>query len=40
MRCAVNYAFANRQVIAHHTRKALEKVLGMSAAEVGLRTRL
>jgi tRNA-splicing ligase RtcB (3'-phosphate/5'-hydroxy nucleic acid ligase) len=38
MRCAVNYAFANRQVIAHHTRKALEKALGMSAAEVGLRT--
>ena len=38
MRCAVNYAFANRQVIAHHTRKAFEKALGMSAAEVGLRT--
>ena len=38
MRCAVNYAFANRQVIAHHTRKAFEKALGMSAAQVGLRT--
>src|SRR5271165_654171 len=38
MRCAINYAFANRQVIAHHTRKAFEKVLGMSAADTGLRT--
>jgi tRNA-splicing ligase RtcB len=38
MRCAINYAFANRQVIAHHTRKAFEKALGMSAADSGLRT--
>jgi tRNA-splicing ligase RtcB len=38
MRCAVNYAFANRQVIAHHTRKAFEKALGIDAAEIGLRT--
>src|SRR4029077_2011315 len=38
MRCAVNYAFANRQVIAHHTRKAFEKALGMSAMQIGLRT--
>jgi tRNA-splicing ligase RtcB len=38
MRCAINYAFANRQVIAHHTRKAFEKALGMSAADIGLRT--
>ena len=38
MRCAINYAFANRQVIAHHTRKAFEKALGISAAETGLRT--
>ena len=38
MRCAVNYAFANRQVIAHHTRKAFEKALGLSAAQIGLRT--
>jgi tRNA-splicing ligase RtcB len=38
MKCAVNYAFANRQVIAHHTRKAFEKALGISAAQVGLRT--
>jgi tRNA-splicing ligase RtcB (3'-phosphate/5'-hydroxy nucleic acid ligase) len=38
MRCAVNYAFANRQVIAHHTRKAFEKALGMGTATIGLRT--
>ena len=38
MRCAINYAFANRQVIAHNTRKAFEKALAMSSAEVGLRT--
>ena len=34
----VSYAFANRQVIAHHTHKAFEKALGISAAEVGLRS--
>ena len=38
MRCAINYAFANRQVIMHHARKAFEKTLGMSAADAGLRT--
>jgi tRNA-splicing ligase RtcB (3'-phosphate/5'-hydroxy nucleic acid ligase) len=38
MRCAINYAFANRQVIAHRTRKAFEKALGMSAADTRLRT--
>lgn len=38
MRCAINYAFANRQVIAHRTRKAFEKALGLGASEVGLRT--
>jgi tRNA-splicing ligase RtcB len=26
MRCAANYAFANRQVLAHHARRAFEKV--------------
>ena len=36
MPCAVNYAFANRQVIAYHTHKAFEKALGMSAAGVDL----
>ena len=38
MRCAINYAFANRQVIAHRARKAFEKALGMSAEDIGLRT--
>jgi tRNA-splicing ligase RtcB (3'-phosphate/5'-hydroxy nucleic acid ligase) len=38
MRCAVNYAFANRQVIAHHTRKAFAKALDMGAADIDLRT--
>jgi tRNA-splicing ligase RtcB len=38
MRCAINYAFANRQVIAHNTRKAFEKTLAMSSTEVALRT--
>lgn len=27
MRCAANYAFANRQVLAHHARRAFEDVL-------------
>jgi len=27
MRCAANYAFANRQVLAHHARQAFEQVL-------------
>jgi tRNA-splicing ligase RtcB len=27
MRCAANYAFANRQVLAHYARKAFEEVL-------------
>jgi tRNA-splicing ligase RtcB (3'-phosphate/5'-hydroxy nucleic acid ligase) len=38
MRCAINYAFANRQVIVHLTRKAFEKALDISAADAGLRT--
>jgi tRNA-splicing ligase RtcB len=38
MRCAINYAFANRQVIAHHTRAAFAKALGKSPVEIGLRT--
>ncbi len=38
MRCAINYAFANRQVIAHQTRKAFEKALSLSAGEIALRT--
>jgi tRNA-splicing ligase RtcB len=38
MRCAVNYAFANRQVIAHHARKAFAKALGMDIEDIDLRT--
>ena len=38
MRCAVNYAFANRQVIAHGVRRAFERALGMDAGGVRLRT--
>lgn len=38
MRCAINYAFANRQVIMHLTRKAFEKALDISAADAGMRT--
>ncbi len=38
MRCAVNYAFANRQIIAHQTRSAFQDVLGRSTDEIGLRT--
>jgi len=32
MRCAANYAFANRQVLAHHARKAFEQVFAGKAA--------
>jgi tRNA-splicing ligase RtcB len=38
MRCAVNYAFANRQVIAHLVRGALAQALDLSLEAVGLRT--
>jgi tRNA-splicing ligase RtcB (3'-phosphate/5'-hydroxy nucleic acid ligase) len=38
MRCAINYAFANRQVIAHHTRQAFQKALGLRLPDIGLRT--
>lgn len=38
MLCAINYAFANRQVIAHRTRECFEKVLGLSRGDIGLRT--
>ncbi len=37
MRCAVNYAFANRQVIAHWTREAFERALGLGPKDIGLR---
>ncbi|MFH1003383.1 MAG: RtcB family protein [Chloroflexota bacterium] len=36
MRCAANYAWANRQCIAHWVREAVCEVLGKSPAEAGL----
>jgi tRNA-splicing ligase RtcB len=38
MHCAINYAFANRQVITHHTREAFANALGRTRAEIGLLT--
>lgn len=38
MRCAINYAFANREVIAHQTREVFQRVLDRSPREIGLRT--
>ncbi|MFH2009658.1 MAG: RtcB family protein [bacterium] len=37
MGAAANFAFANRQVIGHHVREALEQALGMGPAELRLR---
>ncbi len=37
MRCAINYAFANRQVIAAWARQAFEEALKMSPKDIGLR---
>jgi tRNA-splicing ligase RtcB len=38
MRCAVNYAFANRQVIAHLARECMAGSLGMTVESLRLRT--
>jgi len=38
MQCAINYAFANRQVIAHHTRRAFAHALRLTPGDIGLRT--
>jgi tRNA-splicing ligase RtcB len=38
MRCAINFAFANREIIAHNTRAAFARTLGKSHAGIGLRT--
>ncbi len=38
MRCAVNFAFANRQIIAHNTRLAFAEALGLKPGAAGLRT--
>jgi len=36
MRCAANYAWVNRQVITHLTRRAFERVFGESAESLGM----
>ena len=36
MKCALNMAFANRQVILHRVRKAFTKVFGRSAEDLGM----
>ncbi|HKZ50080.1 MAG TPA: RtcB family protein [Candidatus Nanoarchaeia archaeon] len=36
MQCAVNMAFANRQMILHEIRKSFENVFGMEAEKMGL----
>ena len=38
MACAANYAFANRQRMAHGVREAFERALGMGPRDHGLRT--
>lgn len=38
MHCAINYAFANRQVIAHNVRESFANTLRMQSDAVGLRT--
>ena len=38
MRCAVNYAFANRQIIAHSAREAFRHALKLTDGEIALRT--
>ncbi len=37
MRCAVNYAFANRQVMTHWVRETYQQVFGRSAEELGMK---
>ena len=36
MRAAANFAFANRQMMAHRVREAFEKVLGRTAEDLGM----
>jgi len=38
MQCAINYAFANRQAMAHNTRLAFENALDLAPREIGLHT--
>jgi len=37
MRCAANYAWANRQVILHNARRAFQRALGIGPAALGMR---
>ena len=37
MRCAANYAWANRQVMLHSVRQAFQRVLAVGPAELGMR---
>jgi len=37
MACGANYAWANRQLLMHHTREIFEKTLRMSPRELGMR---
>jgi tRNA-splicing ligase RtcB len=37
MRAAANYAFANRQVLAHYAREAFERTLGLAPRDLGWR---
>jgi tRNA-splicing ligase RtcB len=36
MKCGLNMAFANRQIILHHVRKAFSQVFGRSAEDLGM----
>ncbi len=36
MRCAANYAWANRQVMLHKVREAFQQVLGMGPSDLGM----
>ncbi|MEK7729224.1 MAG: RtcB family protein [candidate division KSB1 bacterium] len=38
MRCAVNFAFANRQIIAHWTRESFSHIMNKAPKYIGLRT--
>ncbi len=37
MKCAVNYAFANRQFISHWTRETFEKIFNASSEDLGMK---
>ncbi len=37
MRCAVNFAFANRQIMTHFIRKSFEEVFGKDADSIGMK---